>query len=113
MRLAAALLACTLLEPAVRAAGDEAAPASGCRVRVILGLVHAMPSPPDEAWVRDLAAANGVELHYLRAITPRLYVLRLSAAGAGGGCDAALARLRADPRLRSAQIDQRREHDPG
>jgi hypothetical protein len=80
---------------------------------VILGLVHALAPPPPDRWVQDLAAANGVQLRYLRAITPRLYVFSMSAETATGGCDAALARLRADSRLRSAQIDQRREHDPG
>jgi hypothetical protein len=63
--------------------------------------------------VQELAADNGVQLRYLRAITPRLYVFSMSAETATGGCDAALARLRVDSRLRSAQIDQRREHDPG
>jgi hypothetical protein len=109
---AAALLACALLGLAARVPGAEATPPAACRVRVILGLVQAMPPPPDDTWVQDLAAANGVQLHYLRAITPRLYVFSMSAAIADGGCDAAIARLRRDSRLRSAQIDQRREHDP-
>jgi hypothetical protein len=113
MWVTAALLAGALLVSPPRVRGAEAAPAAGCRVRVILGLVEAMPPPPDDAWVQELAAANGVQLRFLRAITPRLYVFRMTAAGADGACDAAMARLRGDSRLRSAQIDQRREHDPG
>ncbi|MGC2461624.1 MAG: hypothetical protein WA446_11740 [Steroidobacteraceae bacterium] len=44
-----------------------------------------MPPPPDATWAQELAAANGVELRYLRR----------------------------DSRLRSAQVDQCREHDAG
>lgn len=109
--VAAALLVCALLASPARALGADAAPMPACRVRVILGLVQAMPPPPDDTWVQDLAADNGVQLRYLRAITPRLYVFNMSAASAAGGCEAAIARLRRDSRLRSAQIDQRREHD--
>jgi hypothetical protein len=111
MWVSAVLLAGALMASPSSVRGAEAAPAAGCQVRVILGLVKAMPPPPDDAWVKELAAANGVELRYLRAITPRLYVFRMTAAGADGACDAAIARLRGDARLRSAQIDQRREHD--
>jgi hypothetical protein len=110
--VAAAALGCALLAASGRLPAAEAAPAAACRVRVILGLVHAIAPPPDR-WVQELAAANGVQLRYLRAITPRLYVFNMSAETATGGCDAAIARLRSDARLRSAQIDQRREHDPG
>ena len=101
------------MAPAPRVLGAEAAPAAACRVRVILGLVQAMPPPPTDTWVQELAAANGVQLHYLRAITPDLYVFRMTAASSAGDCDAAIARLRGDWRLRSAQIDQRRKHDAG
>jgi hypothetical protein len=113
MWVTAALLAGAVLVGPAGVRGAEAAPAASCRVRVILGLVKAMPPPPDDSWVQALAATNGVELRYLRAITPRLYVFRMSAAGHDAACDAAIARLRGDPHLRSAQIDQRREHDPG
>jgi hypothetical protein len=110
---AAALLAGALLAPARHLPAGEAAPAAGCRVRVILGLVHPLAPPPPDRWVQELAAANGVQLRYLRAITPRLFVFSMGAETASSGCDAALARLRTDSRLRSAEIDQRREHDPG
>jgi len=91
----------------------ESAPSPDCQARIILGLQTPAVPPPDESWVRDLAVASGVQLHYLRAISSRLYLFRMTAPNVAGGCTAAIERLRADPRLRSAQIDQRREHDSG
>ena len=44
-----------------------------------------MPPPPDATWAQELAAADGMELRYLRR----------------------------DSRLGSAQVEQRREHDAG
>jgi len=85
MCVASALLVCAFLAPAPPVLGAEAAPASACQVRIVLGLVQAMPPPPDATWAQELAAANGVELRYLRR----------------------------DSRLRSAQVDQRREHNAG
>jgi hypothetical protein len=99
--------------PAQRALGADAAPASVCHTRVILGLVQAMAPPPHDAWVEDLAAASGVELRFVRAITPSLYVFQMTAATSAGGCAAAIERLRGDARLRSAQLDQRRKHEAG
>ena len=113
---ASALLVCALMAfmaPAHRVLGADAAPTAACHARIILGLVQARPPPPDDTWVQDLAAASGVELQYLRAITPTLYVFRISVASSAGGCAAAIERLRRDPRLRSAEIDQRRKHESG
>jgi hypothetical protein len=108
-----ALLWCAFMAPAGSVGGAETAPASVCNVRIILTLAQAMRPPPSDQWVRDLAAANGVELHFLRAITPQLYLFRMSAPNTDGGCSAAMARLRRDSRLRAAEFDQRREHDGG
>lgn len=113
---AVSALLCALLAsvaPVRRVLGTEAAPSSDCQARIILGLVTSAPPPPDDTWVQELAAASGVRLHYLRAITSRLYLFRMTAPNSAGGCAAAIERLRADPRLRSAQIDQRRKHESG
>lgn len=109
--LLCALIACVV--PPRRVLGTEPAPPSDCQARIILGLQTPASPPPDDSWVRDVAAASGVQLHYLRAITPRLYLFRMTAPSATGGCTAAIERLGADPRLRSAQIDQRRKHESG
>jgi hypothetical protein len=71
-----------------------------------------MQPPPSDQWIQSLAAANGVELHYLRAVTARLYLFRLSAPG-DASCSGPIARLRRDSRLGSVELDQRRKHDAG
>jgi hypothetical protein len=111
--LIAVLLVCGFAAPVMGAAGADTARAGACKVRIILGLAQAMQPPPSDQWVRDLAAVNGVKLHYLRAITPELYLFRLTAPDADGSCSAAIARLRRDSRLRSVDLDQRRKHDAG
>jgi hypothetical protein len=113
---AAVLLLCALLAfvgCAQRVAGADVAPPSECQATIILGLAAPAPPPPDERWVQQLAAASGVRLHFVRAITPSLYLFRMRATGSAGGCPAAIERLRADPRLHSAEIDQQRKHESG
>jgi hypothetical protein len=110
---ASVLLLYSFTAPSQRLLGADAAPAADCHARIILGFTQAMPAPPDEKWVQELAAASGVTLRYLRAITPSLYVFRMSAANAAGDCAAAIERLRRDARVRSAEIDRRREHETG
>ena len=105
------LLVGGFMAPAMSVSGADTAQAYACNVRIILGLAQAMRPPPSDQWVLDLAAANGVTLHYLRAITPELYLFRMSAPDAAGGCSAPMARLRRDPRLRSVEFDQLRKHD--
>jgi hypothetical protein len=107
------LLVGGVMAPAMSVAGADTAQAYACNVRIILGLAQAMQPPPSDQWVLDLAAANGVTLHYLRAITPQLYLFRMTATDAAGGCSAPMARLRRDPRLRSVEFDQLRKHDAG
>jgi hypothetical protein len=94
------------------AIADDVARPSDCHTRVILGLVEAAP-PSDDTWVQELALSSGVQLHYLRAIAPGLYLVSMIAPNRAGGCAAAIERLRRDPRLRSAEIDQPRKHDSG
>ncbi len=107
------LLVCGFVAPAMGLAHAAAAQTGACNARIILGLAQAMQPPPSDQWVQDLAAANGVELHFLRSITPTLYLVRLKAPDAAGDCSAPLARLRTDSRLRSVDLEQRRKHDAG
>ena len=107
------LLVGGFMAPTMSVSGADTAQAYACNVRIILGLAQAMRPPPSDQWVLDLAAANGVTLHYLRAITPELYLFRMSAPDAAGGCSAPMARLRRDSRLRSVEFDQPRKHDAG
>ena len=51
---------------------------------------------------------TGVGLNLLRSITPRMQVLEVGAAQAGEGTVATLSRLRADPEVEYASVDERR-----
>ena len=85
-------------------------PPAGCSLRVIIAFSQDFQSAPDPAFVRDVARAARVELTYVRSITPALHVFTLAAADGGeAGCEKALARLRSEPRVRSADIDARRK----
>jgi len=107
-----ALVLCGFVGAAMGSPGADATKASACNARIILGLKQAMQPPPSDQSVQRLAAANGVELHYLRAMTARLYLFRLSAPD-DASCSAPIARLRRDSRLRSVELEQRRKHDAG
>ncbi|MGH8231234.1 MAG: hypothetical protein ACRESY_05370 [Steroidobacteraceae bacterium] len=99
--------------PGVRADAapvPDATPAS-CDARILVQLVRGLPAVPDKVWVRDLGAAAGVRLRYLRPLTPDLYLLRLRDERDAAGCEQALERLRRDPRVRSAELDKRRKHE--
>lgn len=65
-------------------------------------------SPPDSTLLEDISRTARVELTYVRSLTPALHVLLLRA-GDDGDCERALGRLRSDPRVRSADIDARRQ----
>ncbi len=103
---------CGLLGPAMASPGADATQTGACDARIILALKQAMQPPPSDQWVQSLAAASDVELHYLRAMTARLYLFRLSAPG-DASCSAPIARLRRDSRLGSVDLEQRRKHDAG
>jgi hypothetical protein len=89
--------------------GDLAfAQQAACSVRVIVRLA----TEPDAALLADLERANAVELEPLSAITADLRVYALRAAGPDDECRDAIERLRRDARVRSVDIDARRElHD--
>jgi hypothetical protein len=77
----------------------------GCSVRVIAGLA----STPDAALLEDLSRASGARLELIRDMTSGLHLLSLQAAGPDSECMAAIERLRGDPRVRSVDLDQRRQ----
>jgi hypothetical protein len=104
------LAACAAGSPASVAApsGNHAA---RCTLRVILSFAQSgTPGLPDASYLQEVASAARVELTYVRSLTPALHVFVLRADGAGDpDCQRALGRLRAEPRVRSADIDQRRQ----
>jgi hypothetical protein len=69
-----------------------------------------VPNAPDATFLQKLSHDTGVELTYVRSLTPALHVLVLSADDADDpDCQRALGRLRSDARVRSVDIDQRRQ----
>ena len=104
------LAACTTGSPAsvAAASGNHAA---RCMLRVIVSFAQSgTPTPPSASLLQELSSTARVELAYERSLTPALHVLVLSADDAGDPeCRRALGRLRSDPRVRSVDIDQRRQ----
>jgi hypothetical protein len=79
--------------------------AAECEAQVIVSLDEA----PNDALMAGLAQTTRARLTVTGAVTSTLYVLTLRAAGADAECSAAIERLRADPRVRSVDIDARRQ----
>lgn len=104
-RLAAVVLSISLVACVTRPA------AADCTLRVIVSFAESgVRTPPDSALLQGISQAAGVQLTYVRSLTPELHVLVLRAADADDPeCVRALGRLRSDPRVRSADIDARRQ----
>lgn len=90
----------------------------GCRERGVdsalaqnedCSVIARFTTEPDDALLADLERINSVELEPLGAITDDLRVYRLHAVGSDDGCSAAIERLRRDARVRSVDLDARRE----
>jgi len=91
-----------------RADSAKIAQAAECSVPVIVGFVTA----PNAALLADIGQTNALELDPLGAITNDLHAYMLRASGSDD-CAQAIARLRRDDRVRSVDIDARREaHEP-
>jgi len=73
-----------------------------CEARVIVGFVDTL----DADAMAAVAAASATRLTVVERLLPNLYVLDLAATATS--CSTALERLRADGRVRSADLDQRR-----
>lgn len=106
--IALSLVACAA-NPGSGTAADE--DTADCTLRVIASFAQrGAPSPPDATFLQELSRDAGVQLTYVRSLTPVLHVLVLSADDADDpDCQRALARLRSDTRVRSVDIDQRRQ----
>ena len=98
--LTAALPAC-----AQQRASDRDGAATGCELPVIV----AFATPPDDALLAALGRAAGVRLEQAASLTTNIYSLTLRADGADTVCRDAVQRLRADPRVRSVDLDERRQ----
>jgi hypothetical protein len=101
-----ALTACAARTPA---SAPATARADGCKTRVIISFSPEMQYAPEDGFVKDLARAANVELAFVSAIAPNLYVFTVSTAESDTRCRDALERLRRDPRIRSVDVDERRK----
>ena len=90
--------------------GENAASAQSaeCTARVIVRLAV----EPDDTLLADLERANALTLEPQGTIANNLRAYVLRAAGPYSECDAAIARLRRDARVRSVDLDARRELHP-
>lgn len=89
----------------VQPRGAAQADPATCNVRVIV----ALNQTPDDSVLRDLSRVSGAKLELIRTMTSNLHLLALEAQGTDSECTAAMERLRADPRVRSVDVDARRK----
>jgi hypothetical protein len=86
-----------------RVAETAFAPKAECSV------IARFTTEANSALLADLGRMNAVELEPLSAITDDLRVYRLHVVGSDDDCIAAIERLRHDERVRSVDLDARRE----
>jgi len=91
-------------------AADPATPRGGCDTRVIMAFAAEMQHPPDDRFVADLERAADVQLTFVSIVARNFFLFTLSGAAGDVDCRPALERLRQDPRVRSVDIDERRQH---
>lgn len=96
-------VACAIGGCKERVAETTFAPKAECSV------IARFTTEANSALLADLERMNAVELEPLSAITDDLRVYRLHAVGSDDDCIAAIERLRRDERVRSIDLDARRE----
>lgn len=102
------ILALAGMASPVHAANAAAAPPR-CSLQIILVLQPPVLQRPPATLVAQLARAAGVTLAFVRDAGTGSHVFRLGARGDAAACERGLARLRADPRVESADVDRRRQ----
>ena len=96
--------------PVATPAAATPAPAD-CTLRILVSFAESgVRTPPEPGLLQDISHTARVDLTYVRSLTPELHLFVLRAADSGDpDCERALGRLRSDPRVRSADIDARRQ----
>lgn len=106
-----------LLVAALLAAGSQRARSDGeavgkvtdiCSTRVIVTFARRQGRTPSAELVTQIAHQAGIQLSFIRAAGPGLYVFSLTASGSDPSCRQALMRLRRNARIRSVDVDARR-----
>ena len=107
--LLGAVLAQACAEPRDDRSAPVAATAGDCSARILVSFVAAA----DATIVAAVAQTAAVRLTIVSRLLPDLYVLDLSSDGPDSACAAGLGRVRADARVRAADLDTRREPHAG
>ena len=81
---------------------------NACSTQIIVALAETTAPEPDAALIADLADTARVRLTFLRSAGPGMHVFTLRADDPDPTCDAAIERLRRDPRVRSVEMDEHR-----
>jgi hypothetical protein len=102
-RLVLVLLSCATAACA-QPRGDAREPA-GCSVQAIV----ALQLDPTPSLLAELGRASGARLELVRTMTTNLHLISLTAPGGEAECVAAIEQLRRDSRVRSVDVDQRRQ----
>ena len=100
-----ALVGLTCATAACAQPRDVAGEPTDCSVQAIV----ALELDPVPSLIADLGRASGAQLELVRTMTSNLHLFSLTKQGAEAECMAAMERLRRDPRVRSVDIDQRRQ----
>jgi hypothetical protein len=106
LAIAFALAACA---PAAGIAGSPSVAQNRCSLQIIVVLADSPSVRPATALVISLARAARVKLGFVRDAGTSSFLYHLSAVGDAASCLRGLERLRGDPRVRSADIDSRRQ----
>jgi hypothetical protein len=93
------------VDPPAKVVAD---PVNACHTRVVITFAQSLSDRPADDYVMEISRAANVALVFVRAAGPGLYVFQLDANDTDDSCSLALARLRADERTRSVDLDQRR-----
>jgi hypothetical protein len=83
---------------------------NSCHARILVTFSSEVrETGPDHAQLQDIATGANVSLTYLRSESRQVYLLMLTTGEPDPDCQRALGRLRNDSRIRSADLDARRQ----
>jgi hypothetical protein len=102
-RLAPVLLSCATA--ACAQPRNDAREPLNCSAQAIV----ALQLDPTPSLLAELGRGSNARLELVRTMTTNLHLISLTAPGTEAECMAAIERLRRDPRVRSVDVDQRRQ----
>lgn len=100
----AVLTACAAAPPGSPAARDSASAPTSCHVRVIAQFSPGVAQPGNATFLQELVQGTGYDLRFVRTLGTSVL---LELTGADPDCSRGLAHLRANPLVKSLQVDAR------